>query len=54
MKRTVIDSDIPDAIDPFLFVFIEKTEFYGGIKVTLWGIGARLMTLTVAVYDLSS
>ena len=47
-------SDIPEAIDPFLLFLIAKAPLSGGMTVNRWGIGARLMILTVAVYDLSS
>lgn len=47
-------SAIPDAIDPFLLLFIEKAGLSGAMITTRWGMGARLMIRTVAVYDLSS
>ena len=47
----MIVSDIPEAIDPFLLVFMLKELLYGGMMVMRCGMGARLMILTVAVYD---
>jgi hypothetical protein len=40
---------MPDAISPFLLVFNEKHAYYGCKMAILWAIGARLITLTVAV-----
>ena len=51
---TVIFSDIPGAIDPFLLVLIENASSSGGRMATRWAIGALLIILTVAVYDFSS
>jgi hypothetical protein len=45
---------MPEAIDPFLFVFMENSTSSGGRIVIRWGMGARLIILTVAVYDFSS
>ena len=42
-------SAIPDAIDPFLLVFMENAWFYGGIIAILCGIGALFKILTLAV-----
>ncbi len=54
LKITVIFSDIPEAIDPFLLVFMENASSSGGRMAIRWAIGALLIILTVAVYDLSS
>jgi hypothetical protein len=40
---------IPEAIDPFLLVFIEKAESSGGRMAMRWGIGARLIIFMTAV-----
>lgn len=45
---------MPDAIDPFLLVFNANALSSGGRILMRCGMGALLMTLTMAVYDLSS
>jgi hypothetical protein len=40
---------IPEAIDPFLLVFIEKAGSSGGRMAMRWGIGARLIIFMTAV-----
>lgn len=46
---TVIFSDMPDAIDPFLFVFIENPGSSGGRMTILCGMGARFIIFITAV-----
>ena len=50
----MIVSAIPEATDPFLLVLIENALSSGGRILMRWGMGALLITLTMAVYDLSS
>ncbi len=40
---------IPEAIEPFLFVFIEKAGSSGGMMAMRWGFGARLIVFMTAV-----
>jgi len=54
LNMTVMVSAMPDAIDPFLLVFNANALSSGGRILMRWGMGALLMTLTMAVYDLSS
>lgn len=49
----VIFSDIPEAMEPFLLVLMEKAVSSGGRMVIRCAIGALLIILMVAVYDLS-
>jgi hypothetical protein len=46
---TVMFSDIPDAIDPFLLVFIEKPAYSGGRMAIRCGMGARFIIFMTAV-----
>lgn len=46
--------DMPAAMGPFLLTLIAKFGSVGGNIWTLWGIGALLMILTVAVSGLES
>lgn len=50
LRNTMVSvSDIPEAIDPFLFVFSWNTPSSGCRMAMRWGTGARLITRTLAV-----
>jgi hypothetical protein len=49
LKMTVMFSDIPEAIEPFLLVLMAKALSSGGRMAMRWGMGARLMIFMTAV-----
>lgn len=49
LNTTVMLSDMPDAMEPFLLVLIVKPGSSGGKMAMRWGMGARLIIFTTAV-----